>query len=603
MSQPRSDNPGTDARPRGRRVVRRVLMGVAFIVGLIAARSLVNLVAPIEPDGTAANKLAAFEEIADDVELLYFGSSHVFRDIDPAAVEVRLQDHGLEVSTHNLGVPGTKALESREFVRTVLESKPESLRWIVLEPVTIEALANESNLRADRVVAWHGLGNTVTALRQLRVTDGLGSSTDAVWGHVVSWLDNAVGTGAVLRRLEASAELDSGYVLDIGEDADGFMPLDVAGPEARRVGNWLEERSITERRETFLLEGPAAFDRWLRNLTAEAAEGGEVSDVEREYLEEIIALAEANDVRVIFLAAPGKDYATAWLDAAASQGVVDDYVDLVDPALVPGIYAFDLWFDRAHLNSRGAQVLSVELADAIAPIIAADLGVDTVKPPEPTEPEVDWRLMATGFEATDGTLEKLNRDAWIDIPFEFAGKLLAVEFGDAVTLPAGQMEALAQGSRVWQPVGPEIAVRGGGWAIFEIPSDLARLRLVGRAGADVRRIVVLERTGPEVWGGSGADADGSALIKSKHVATLVPPDGSAVVALLFGERQGRPGVRVDVIDASGEVIAEGGVQGATTGEWTVVVLPTADEVPAGASIVIEFRGAAGQRIEALAVGF
>ncbi|NOT28941.1 MAG: hypothetical protein HOP15_00675 [Planctomycetes bacterium] len=114
------------------------------------------------PDSIEAQKFAHFRAHADEYDLVYVGTSRVFRGFDPATFDQTLAELGHPLRSYNFGLVGMGYLEQRFIVDWILALRPARLRWLLLEPCERSApwiarpiaLGHASTLTL-RDVAWH----------------------------------------------------------------------------------------------------------------------------------------------------------------------------------------------------------------------------------------------------------------------------------------------------------------------------------------------------------------------------------------------------------------------------------------------------------------
>lgn len=342
---------------------------------LLAGRAVVGVVAPWQPESTTAAKLQLLE--GTDVDLVFVGSSRVFRQVDPATVDARLATHGLEVDSLNLGIPGMASTELLVFAERALGAARGSPRWLVVDIRYVEPSLGNANVATRRVTWWHDLPATAGALAASVRSDTRPVGTRLGWAvnHAVAFTNRTAGTGVILDRL-AGQGIDP--LLDVGADGTGFVSLDTAlevsrgrpDPAARAFAGLL-----TERRDALATDGIRAFRGRVSRLTELLSNPPPPTELQIDYVESLDRIARRHSARLILLVPPGVspgriEQGGTWLaGAAASLASRPAVINLNDPRDYPELFEFELWFDANHLGLDGARLFSSLLADALAEVL------------------------------------------------------------------------------------------------------------------------------------------------------------------------------------------------------------------------------------------
>ena len=155
--------------PSGARRWAAPVLAFAIVVALVLW-AMDGLHRPQDPRLDA--KIDAFLDNKDDYNILFFGSSTFYRGIIPERFDAELASRGLDSRSLNLSLPGMRTHEMNEFLRRMLETRPEGLEWVVVElsewlqpPWRSRSGAFERprrNLFTQREIAWHDFSETVS---------------------------------------------------------------------------------------------------------------------------------------------------------------------------------------------------------------------------------------------------------------------------------------------------------------------------------------------------------------------------------------------------------------------------------------------------------
>ncbi len=303
----------------------------ALIGRLLAERPELRLL----PDSVEAQKFAHFREHANDYDLVYVGTSRVFRGFDPALFDARLAELGHPLRSYNFGLVGLNYLEERFLTEWVLAHRGERLRQLLIEPTERGVLLTRANLFTLRDVNWHTPQDT---LRALDATWRSGASParkfEYARAHLLHGLHRLcnVGLGAgLLARLfapvSAHPPLPAGF-----EGIDSELDLD-----AQREPEASTEPDPDE---------PSAF-LWQTYA-------------------EITARASAAGLAPLYVIPPA-NISVAAFTQAADRGALPNLL-LFPLRTLPELLADPAayYYGGGHLNARGAALFSRRLAERYA---------------------------------------------------------------------------------------------------------------------------------------------------------------------------------------------------------------------------------------------
>lgn len=334
-------------------------LGVGQLVGAVHR--------PREPRVDA--DFAAWQQHKDAFDVLFFGSSRMYRGVIPAVFDERLGQRGHELQSYNLGMRAMLPHETNELLRRVLAEEPARLRWVVLE--LADWPPRRENDFAARTVAWHDLPETLSAMRTRWLEDQpLGTRLEDLRLQYLQWGSRAtaLGLGAERARLWFT-DLTRPRKLD-KQRAEYAEALETS------LG-WRGHAPFSDREYA---EGPTArHHRELQKQRYEFAEHVEAlpalnaAEVTTEHfnlaaLQDQIATIRAAGVEVVYVIPPSYEELPV-LHTLARQGHVPNFMPFDDPLAHPDFYDLDKRFDLRHLDDKGARQFSRVLANRFADLL------------------------------------------------------------------------------------------------------------------------------------------------------------------------------------------------------------------------------------------
>lgn len=329
----------------------------AAVVSCALALAGLRALTPYPDDYGLGAKLEHFAEHRDEFDLVYLGSSRVYRSFVPELVDAELAARGHALRSFNLGVAGMGDFEADWLLREVLAMEPERLRRVVLEVPLYSPELFEANAHSARVIAWHDFEGTLGALEATELLAGA-SRHELLRLHLELWARRALHLGQG-RRLIARALGDDrerarhGLSREMLGAARGYLALeDTPGEEyARRRGEFLAQPQEHARRVERI-----PVDRRLRPGLGSYPLG---------LLAERVASLRAAGIEPIFVAVPGAR-ARATVYSLVDEGRVEGLLDFNDPARYPELFTPESRFDRNHLTRESAARFSRTFAAALA---------------------------------------------------------------------------------------------------------------------------------------------------------------------------------------------------------------------------------------------
>jgi hypothetical protein len=305
-----------------------------------------------------------FRRERDRYELLYFGSSRVYRGIRPRLVDAELGHRGLNVTSFNLGMRGMGAHETNELLRRVLALRPARLRYVVVE--LDEWQPEQRVVFTQRAVGWHDFTETLSVLRTARLRE--------------------VSAAQRLTEIQRSLKLFGARSLNLGVASDAvrraFGPLTAAAPDGRdeQVHEVSLRRGFApftrdeysgglagEHRVAFLA-GREAYEAQVAALPRSNAGPADLAAYNLVALRDQIERVREVGAEIVYLIMPAFD-PQPMLHRLADAGHVPKLIAFDDPTAYPELFRVEHRFDYRHLDEQGAALFAPILAERLAEAI------------------------------------------------------------------------------------------------------------------------------------------------------------------------------------------------------------------------------------------
>ena len=264
-----------------------------------------------------------------------------------------------------------------KIIDFVLPQAPR-IQYVFIE-VDLSAVGLVNFPLRDRAIFFNQYSTLPLALLQLAnpVTVNWPRGYPPRWRYLTNFAVSGSGMGrlgnALFRSRSRQAELAGA---DILLSDFGFQSLDTAYETLHATGPAAELERLEQRRAGVVGEaGRAFFARQRANYRRSVRDGdGEVDRLLGWYLDMLVARAVSANTRPGIVFSPVVNGVQAARQASIVEYFRNTYPDIpilrVSRDILPELYGIDMWFDRSHLNARGAAVYSTELGRQLC---AADL--------------------------------------------------------------------------------------------------------------------------------------------------------------------------------------------------------------------------------------
>lgn len=339
-------------------IVRVAGLFLLFCLSLSAGSRLFDSGLPAPP--FIRSKLEHLEKNRDHYDVLFIGSSRVYRGVVPNVFDSTMKRLGHATWSFNLAMLAMRPHEANAYLRDVLARQPSRISWVLIELADWTPVIVPSNRFTERAIHWHDPLESLSVLRssillQAPLVDRLRTLID----HLLHWGAHATNLGRgpkFLRTSLATAEPSAAEGVLARRGFDPFTPAEYKG-------------GLTgARRREFL----ASLDQYRDDLGRLAATNEAPASLAHYNVTALVAQAEfirRAGAEPIYLIPPTAD-PTPELFKLHQEGAIESLLAFNDPVAYPELYRVDHRFDRRHLNTAGARAFSVLLAHRFAEWLA-----------------------------------------------------------------------------------------------------------------------------------------------------------------------------------------------------------------------------------------
>lgn len=345
-----------------RLTLRRLRNFVLLLLGLAVGVALIRGVTPEPHLEHVTPKLTHLKQNPQAYDVLFVGSSRVFRQVSPKLFDRRMRHHGHRFTSFNAGIPAAKSAEVWHFLNRLGDDGKVRPRYVFIEPDGLDIGISRANVASTREVYWHGPEETALAIRSL------GDREPAVrrkmtLSHLKAFMLNGLGVGR-LRSLASDLGGKRSHrparPLGAGPDLDGWVPFEGPTGEASEV-----------RRKDFLDHLPR-YRRLLREQPELLDEPDCMTAHHVEMLGRLDAAVRALGAEPVFILSPATK-PRCEVHQAYREGLLPNLIAIDDARKQRRLYKVENRFDAEHLNREGAEIYTRLMADRFAEHLDGEL--------------------------------------------------------------------------------------------------------------------------------------------------------------------------------------------------------------------------------------
>ena len=307
-------------------------------------------------------KYAWFLEQGQNAEVVFVGSSRVYRQLDPKHFERTTAQGGEPLRAFNLGQPGSQLSESTYLAERVLKQSEGTVRWVVVEAFEMHGAIDRDNAASYRQVEWHDMERTLGCVYALWCSSMRQPSLSHIsrrlietLGHLRLWgqrFSNMGLAGDVFASIGAKDNLATPEHLEqVGYDLHGFTPLQGNNLTLHDRGNFASHQKKRKR-----------IELQARALPATLKKASAPEELKR-VVERLEAVADESGAEILWFIHPGAGEQD-W-HYLQDSGILNHLIDFSDPTLSSAWYGDELRYDYGHLNWRGAKKMTSLVAQEI----------------------------------------------------------------------------------------------------------------------------------------------------------------------------------------------------------------------------------------------
>lgn len=356
--------------------MKKLFLKLILLFSLLLGISLLYLALLPLPvawgDDVLQAKYEFYRQHAAQYNTLFIGSSRIYRHISPQVFDQQSTD----IASFNLGASSFFYPKTDALLREILADKPANLKYVIFEFDDVRYDPGLVNLHTTPVKYWYTPESTYLLIRSTFHADfSLARKFLYTAANLVTLLEKYLNVGLAVDQLTFLNQPPSGEKY-VGPQQDGFYSADQELQE--QTPENIMEADLQLRFEEFL-SNPRQLATRLAQSEAAFARYKPGAPYNRDHLarlSELISLAEAQNVKLIFLLPPRRGQKYDELLPVFYQLPAQNRIELANPQRYPELYAVDTSFDVAHLTHEGATIFTRLLAEQFGSLTQSQIARD-----------------------------------------------------------------------------------------------------------------------------------------------------------------------------------------------------------------------------------
>lgn len=298
-------------------------------------------------------KKAIYLNKADKFNIIFAGSSYMYRSIKPDVFSKQMEINGYKFSAYNFAAPGSYAFEANHYLNLLTEfpggKKPDYL-FINLFPINSDYIITvmEENRLTNRMIRYHDLETTLLNIEAILLSDfEIKKKIVTIFEHITHLLFNIMNVG-IGKQLNEPFRLNTSEVSWL-VNRNGYHPS--------LMEKNAHKKKYTEKTHENAVElHERDYEKLSENRPLQIKRN-EFSFRYHQYKK-----LQRNGINVIYIIPPVLYDMREMHDLCRSDGFPTCF-KMDDPFKYPELIKYQNRYDIGHLNDRGADYFSKYIAD------------------------------------------------------------------------------------------------------------------------------------------------------------------------------------------------------------------------------------------------
>lgn len=343
-----------------------LLLLLVGVVNVFLSRSIYKKVTPFFWGNQAiTDKRNYIVKNKDDYNLMFFGSSKTFHQIDPVLFD-SIVSKDMEVHSFNYGIQNLLPPESFYLYENLLKEDSLHFKYVLMELNWFPNIKYK-NLHTRRNFYWLNNDNYVYTINSaINSRIPLPYKVWTVGTRSVNYIDKTFNIGIVneIFNYHAQENDETALTLDVLKDNKGFLPVNRDSAAKGKNSYFLSERYRKEIEEVKRASS-VSFAKY------EDVENFDYyNEIYFEKINHLIKLSEDRGIHLIFTMPPQwKSYQYDELIPLFEQIPENHKIQFADSRKYPELFKKENLFDADHVNEQGSRILTKLIAEKFRIIV------------------------------------------------------------------------------------------------------------------------------------------------------------------------------------------------------------------------------------------
>lgn len=356
-------------------MTKKIIRNIAFLVGVLWILSFITkFTMPFYwGDSTQTVKYEYYKKNSENYNAVYLGGSLEYRHINPAIIDSVARLNGIDLHSFNLGIDGHGIIQQAEDLDGLLKIRNPNLKYVFLS-LSSEPYFFVANMHTSKWTSWQSISSVTNATKILTTLDDKPKKRLKYAGlYSMSWIENMFNVSLVPDMISFYVNKDKRDNSYLGKQQNGFYPYDYEEYHLFMEYQW-EDTLLLQSRKRY--ENDKAYRDTMNTEIMQSFVKYKSTDKPNQQMVDLCMKmynkCAKRGIQVFFMLPPKGRTSYSLLLPVFYAMPKETQIELADPRKYPKYYETAYGYNFHHLNYKGANLLSNEMAKQVVSLMKAN---------------------------------------------------------------------------------------------------------------------------------------------------------------------------------------------------------------------------------------
>jgi len=356
-------------------MTKKIIRNIAILVGVLWILSFITkLTMPFYwGDSTQTVKYEYYAKNSENYNAVYLGGSLEYRHINPAIIDSVAKLNGIDLHSFNLGIDGHGIIQQAEDLDGLLKIRNPNLKYVFLS-LSSEPYFFVANMHTSKWTSWQSISSVTNATKILATLDDKPKKRIKYAGlYSMSWIENMFNIALVPDMISFYVNKNKRDNSYLGKQNNGFYPYDYEEYHLFMEYKW-EDTLLLQSRKRY--ENDKAYRDTLNTEIMQSFVHYKSTDKPNQQMVDLCMKmynkCKKRGIEVFFMLPPKGRTTYSLLLPVLNAMPKKSQIELADPRKYPKYYETAYGYNFHHLNYKGANLLSNEMAKQVVSLMKVE---------------------------------------------------------------------------------------------------------------------------------------------------------------------------------------------------------------------------------------